>query len=80
MVPNSYYKEIAGKLNKKTTNKTSSIAIKNIVDPTHIKLNSPVPDLAGDCYKFNYNITTILNSFQCSVIYCNPEIAIARGF
>lgn len=62
MVPNSYYKEIAGKLNKKSTNKTSSIAIKNIVDPTHIKLNSPTPDLVGDCYKFNYNITTIINT------------------
>ena len=72
MLPNSYYKEIAGKLNKKERGNTPSMSIKNIVDPTHIKLNSPSVGLTDECHKFNYNITNIINS-NFKELPTNPE-------
>jgi hypothetical protein len=68
----SYYKEIAGKLNNNTKTSSSSISIKNIVAPTHIKLNSPSVELTGNCHKFKYNIGTVTNT-NFAELPSNPE-------
>ena len=68
----SYYKEIAGKLNNNSKSTSSSISIKNIVAPTHIKLNSPSVELTGNCHKFKYNIETVTNT-NFTELPSNPE-------
>ena len=68
----SYYKEIAGKLKNENKTSASSISIKNIVVPTHIKLNSPSVELTGDCHKFKYNIDSVTNT-NLAELPSNPE-------
>lgn len=70
----SYYKDIALKTVKGGGPK-NEVKIQEHVVPTHIKINSPLPELTENCYKFEYNINNVINS-KLTELPTSPELVI----
>lgn len=71
----SYYKDTTLIMNGGASKKKSNI--QDHIVPTHIKINSPLPELSESCYKFEYNINNVINpnlanlpTSQEIVIFC----------